>query len=89
MIPMEHAPTITVVCTATGCANEGVAIDLPNDGIQVACGGGCGNILAEAADWYEPPALPDPVNEVAEKLANMDEDQRAALIALLAGHTAQ
>lgn len=40
--------TITVACTTTGCASEGVVYTVPADGFPVTCGG-CHTILTESA----------------------------------------
>lgn len=80
----EQARTVT--CHTEGCQNDGISIDVPDDGTMVICGGGCNNVLAEEADWYEPPEPERPsAEDVAGLLGDMTPEERERLVALLAG----
>jgi len=82
-------PENIVTCPTIGCENEAVPVTIADwDGSLIMCGL-CGTVLAEQADWHEPPVSDelggDPVGDAAQALARLTPEERAALIALLTG----
>lgn len=83
--------TRIVQCDQHGCQNDGVPIELIDDGTSVVCGP-CGMVLAEQAEWYEPPTpeelgMPTVPEQAADLIAQMTPEERAELAALIAPPT--
>lgn len=84
---MEPIST-TVTCESDGCINSGVNVAVDKwVGSMISCGP-CGAVLAEQAEWYEPPTLedlglPTGPEQAAGLIANMTEQERQELAALI------
>lgn len=77
--------TRVVMCDTADCENQGVGIEVEDDGTRVVCGP-CGVQLEEQAEWFIPDADEGPTAaDVAGLIGAMSASERSALISALAG----
>lgn len=79
----------TVACETRECANRGIEIVLPEwSGARVRCGV-CKTIIEPEAEWHVPPTpeelgIEPAPQRAADLIANMTEQERTELAALIA-----